>query len=487
MKNLIILLLLFPLTGLKAQQKTIAEKLFANYENYKETSIKNRRFKHADIQPLITSLKSDKDFQITDLGSSIEGRSISMISIGKGKTNILLWSQMHGDESTATMAIFDIFNYLKKNKAILQNIKLHFIPMLNPDGAERFTRRNAIGIDLNRDAVQLQSPEAVILKDVRDSLHADFGFNLHDQSKYYNAERTDKPATISYLAPAYNYEKTINTTRANAMKIIVEMNKIIQQYAPGQVGRYSDDFEPRAFGDNIQKWGTSTILIESGGYPNDPEKQFIRKLNYVSILAAIHAISTGTYKKTSIKEYEKIPRNDRKLFDLKITNLKFPYLGRDYSVDLGIIQNERENAKHTDFYYIGQIRDIGDLSTYYGYESLDAKGLKFKIGETYPKILSDFEEFKKLDFKKLLQQGYTSVSIDSLPEEIKFIHYPVNIIDSRKIAIPKSNTIPKPPISFRKNPTFLLTKNDKVVYAIINGFVYDLNKGENRVINGIVK
>ncbi len=487
MKKLFFILLFIPLTGIFAQQKNISDKLFSNYENYKEEQITNRRFKHQDIQPLINDLRSDKAFKITNLGNSIEGRSIKMISIGKGKTNILLWSQMHGDESTATMAIFDIFNYLKKNKTILSNIKLHFIPMLNPDGAERFTRRNAIGIDLNRDAVQLQSPEAKILKAARDSLHANFGFNLHDQSKYYNAERTEKPATISYLAPAYNYEKTINTTRGNAMKIIVEMNRIIQQYAPGQVGRYSDDFEPRAFGDNIQKWGTSTILIESGGYPNDPEKQFIRKLNYVSILAAIHSISTGKYKNTSIKEYENIPRNDRKLFDLKITNLNFPHLGQNYSVDLGIMQNEIENQKHTDFYYKGQIRDIGDLSIYYGYETLDVKGLKFKIGETYPKILSDFEEFKKLDFKKLLLQGYTTVSVDSLPDEIRFTHYPVNIIDSRKISIPKNNTIPKSPIALYKNPTFLLTKNNVVVYAIINGFIYDLGKDKNGVTNGLVK
>jgi len=151
------------------------------------------------------------------------------------------------------------------------------------------------------------------------------------------------------------------------------------------------------------------------------------------------------------------------------------------------MRNERENPKHTDFYYSGQIRDIGDLSTYYGYETLDAKDLKFKIGETYPKILSDFEEFNKLDFKKLLQQGYTTVSVDSLPEEIRFTHYPINLIDSRKIAIPKNNTIPKPPISFSKNPTFLLTKNNKVVYAIVNGFVYNLKDGENEVKNGIVK
>jgi hypothetical protein len=486
MKKLFFLFFIVPIISL-SQENLMSKDLFDNYESYLETSLKNRRFKHSDIQPLIEKLKSEKQFQVKILGKSIEGRSISMISIGTGKINILLWSQMHGDESTATMAIFDIFNYLKDNKEILKNITLHFIPMLNPDGAEKFTRRNAIGIDINRDAVRLQSPESKILKAARDSLQANFGFNLHDQSKYYNAELTNKPATISYLAPAYNYEKSINTTRANAMKIIVEMNNIIQLYAPGQVGRYSDDFEPRAFGDNIQKWGTSTILIESGGFQNDPEKQFIRKLNYVSILAAIYSISTSSFEKTSIKKYSTIPKNDRKLFDLKINNLTYPYLGNEYTIDLGINNFERENNAHTEFYNIGRISDLGDLSTYYGYETINAKNLKFKIGETYPKIISNIEDFKKLDFKKLLEQGYSSVSIDSLPDEIKFINYPINIIDVRNISIPKNNTLPKPPIRLGINPTFLLTQNDKVVFAIINGFVYDLNNNENGVINGIVK
>ena len=87
------------------------------------------------------------------------------------------------------------------------------------------------------------------------------------------------------------------------MKVIVFMNSIIQKYAPGQVGRYNDDFEPRAFGDNIQKWGTSAILIESGGYKNDVEKQEIRKLNFVSILSACYTIANGNYKKISIEDY----------------------------------------------------------------------------------------------------------------------------------------------------------------------------------------
>ncbi len=485
MKFFLSFLTFFLFITLHSQNNNFSQTLFADYDTYKEKSLTKRRIKHHEIQPLIESLKSKNGFEVNMLGKSIEGRSISMISIGSGKTNILLWSQMHGNEPTATMAIFDILNYLKLNKEILKDVRVHFIPMLNPDGAEKFNRRNAIGIDINRDAQRLQSPESKILKAARDSLQADFGFNLHDQSKYYNAERTEKPATISFLAPAYNYEKSINNVRGNAMRIIVQINAVIQQYAPGQVGRYSDDFEPRAFGDNIQKWGTSTILIESGGYKNDVEKQFIRKLNYTALLTAIQSISNGTYKNIKVADYEKIPKNDRKLFDLKITNVSFPYLGENYTVDLGINNIEKDNKEHTDFYYVGRINDIGDLSTYYGYKTLDAKDFTFKIGETYPKIISNSKDLENMNFEEIIQKGYTSIGLDSIPKNIKYTNYPINIINIKNIAISKNN-VPKSPLQFGKNPTFLLTKNNQVIFAIINGFIYDMKNGKNFIKNGLV-
>lgn len=481
-----LLFILIPIFSL-AQKQTFDQRLFESFEEFKETSIEKRRFKHKDIQPLIDSLKNTKGFEVTLLGESIQGRSISMISAGTGEKNILLWSQMHGDEPTATAAIFDIINYLKTDKTPLDKVKVHFIPMLNPDGAETFSRRNAIGIDINRDALRLQSPESKILKRVRDSLDADFGFNLHDQSKYYNARGSEKPATISYLAPAFNYEKDINQTRGNAMRLIAKMNSVIQRYAKGQVGRYSDEFEPRAFGDNMQKWGTSTMLIESGGYHDDSEKQFIRKLNYVSILTAIESISKESYTSTTLDQYLSIPKNDRKLFDLKIENLTFSYLGLDFTVDLGINQSEIENKDHSEFFFLGKISDIGDLSTHYGYETIDAQSYQFKVGQTYPKILDNFEQFLELDIKSLLSQGYTSVSVNELPKEIKFTDKPMNIMDIKKIKIPKNNSMPSPPLKLGNDATFLLYKNDQVVYAVINGFVYDVSQGENRVKNGVVK
>ena len=44
-------------------------------------------------------------------------------------------------------------------RGILSSLTLYVVPMLNPDGAERFQRRNAQSIDINRDALRLQTPE----------------------------------------------------------------------------------------------------------------------------------------------------------------------------------------------------------------------------------------------------------------------------------------------------------------------------------------
>ena len=172
------------------------------------------------------------------------------------------------------------------------------------------------------------------------------------------------------------------------------MNNILQEYAPRQVGRYNDDFEPRAFGDNIQKWGTSTILIESGGYPNDPEKQEIRKLNFVSILAAVFSIADEDYKNAEISEYEKIPNNDRKLFDLKLTGLTYELLGEEYILDLGINQREVQD-ENLDYFYDSYITDRGDLSTFYGYEDLDASGFKLVEGKIYPESFENLAELQQ--------------------------------------------------------------------------------------------
>ncbi len=397
-----------------AQYKDFTTQLNNSYGNFREKSLTNRRFKHSDIKPLIDKLKNDSLFTVKQVGLSVQKREIYLISIGTGKTRVFLWSQMHGDEPTATMALFDIFNFFKQSsqfddfkKEVLEKLTIYFMPMVNPDGAEVFERRNVYQIDLNRDAVREQSPEARILKSAFDSIKADFGFNLHDQSIYYSAGRTFKSASISFLAPAMNYEKSVDPVRKKAMQLIGQLDKALSDYIPGHIGKYSDDYEPRAFGDNFQTWGTSTILIETGGWKGDPEKQFLRKMNFIALLTAFKSIAEAGYVQEPVDTYDAVPFNEKdNLMDLILRNLDYTVNGQQIKIDVGINRTEINKDPARSFYSVGSVTDIGDLSIFSGYEDYDLSGMEIHAGKTYAKVISSYEELSGLDFKSLYSDRY---------------------------------------------------------------------------------
>ena len=412
MKHLLLVVSFFVMSETIFAQNNLAQRLFDAHEKFKEKTILTRRaLKHKQLVPLLEKLRTNADFQLTEAGKSFEGRSIFQIKYGTGAPPVLLWSQMHGDEATATMALLDIFNFLNAKsdefdglrQKLLTKSTLYFVPMLNPDGAERFQRRTAQEIDMNRDALRLQCAESKILKNLQQTLRPLVGFNLHDQSPRYSVGNTKEVATISFLATAYNEERTINSVRERAMQLIVGMNRNLQLFIPNQVARYSDEFEPRAFGDNIAKWGTSLVLIESGGYKNDPEKQYIRKMNFVVILTALESIADGTYRRENRLDYDKIPQNEKNHVDLLIRNARTELNGLIYTVDIALNRNEVSNKYATDFEYKMSVEDFGDLSVYKGIEELDAQGamLVDKNGNPIILKLGDSSDFELRSDKKI--------------------------------------------------------------------------------------
>jgi len=440
------------------------------YETYKETAVDHRRFKYQEVIHLVKDRKDN--FQVEAIGKSVEGKEIYQMTWGNGPTKVMLWSQMHGNESTATMALFDLFNFLEGENDGLETIReklkekltLRFIPMVNPDGMDQWIRRNALDIDLNRDAIKLASPEALILKNARDVFSPEFGFNLHDQQIYYSAGETSTPASISVLAPAYNYETEVNAVRQKAMQVIVGMNNLMQQYKPGHVGKYDDYFEPRAFGDNFQKWGTSTILIESGGYPNDPEKQEIRKMNFLIMLHALIEIADQTYTQYTLPEYYKIPDNFIRLMDLVVRNIQMENEGHTYEIDLGV--RRREVDAHGSYFVNGTVDDLGDLSIFYGFEELDAKGMEVVDGKVFETTFANVSEISQERAFSLLKEGYLAVNVKEAADR-ELHHLPLVILKS-------GNSISKG-IRMGGSPNFFLAQNGNLRYAVVNGYLIDLN------------
>ena len=319
------------------------------------------------------------------VGASLEGRSINMITTGTGPFRVLLWSQMHGDEPTATAALFDVFDYLQRHRddpvvqRILSSLTLYVVPMLNPDGAERFQRRNAQGIDINRDALGLQTPEGQLLKSLRDRFKPRVGFNLHNQSWNTSLGDPPKPASISLLSVAYDKPRSENTDRKLTKKLCAVIRDALEPFASGQIGRYDDEFEVRAFGDNLTLWGTPVVLIETGAFPSAEPDPFLVRLNFVGIVSALDALATGNVKKADPKRYETLPMNESKELYILVKNATIlSGTGvRAFTADIGISANRRVRTVdgRRQIQMQANIADLGDLRTYGALRTIDATGL----------------------------------------------------------------------------------------------------------------
>jgi hypothetical protein len=476
---LISLFVFMRINQLSSQQEKYLNELVTelqkDYSEYKVTQIETRRFDVNYYHRVLDSLlQNGKELSsVQKIGSSFKGKDIKLIKFGEGEIKILMWSQMHGDESTASLALLDLINVLIKKKEFSEELKskvaLYLIPLLNPDGAKEFERRNYQEIDINRDALRLQTPEGKILRQIRDEINPDFAFNLHDQYTNNSVGRTGRPAAIALLAPAFDYDRNINEVRERAIKVCVEIKDIIEKFYPGVVARYDDEFERRAFGDNFQKWGSSTILIESGGYFNDFEKQEIRKMNLIAFAGSIYSIANKLYQSKSVDDYFEIPENQRLFFDLLVKNVKVKKDTIKYIVDIGINYTEKYDSLRRKYIRHYTITDIGDLSTFYGFDTLDAKHLKFEFGKVYIKVLTNFRQLEKLNLNSLIKNGYTTIiyqgSFDKIEEGSLFDR----MINTTKL--PQRE--PKRLLGHSAN-FILKDENDEIRYAVINGKVIEL-------------
>ena len=345
-------------------------------ERYRVAAIPERRFTHNDFWRAVEPSTRSNALRTEQIGTSLLGRPIRSVTFGQGRTKVLLWSQMHGDESTATMALADIFRFFAEarddslRERLRNRLTIVFIPMLNPDGAEVFQRENAVGIDVNRDARRLSTPEGQTLKKMHETFQPEFGFNLHDQNARTRVGRRGVQSAIALLAPAYDSLLTYNNVRGTARLVAAALAYLFANEIPGRIAKYDDAFNPRAFGDLMQQWGTSTVLIESGALPDDPQKQQLRALNVAGILGALDAIATGSYARVPANAYESLPYNQGGAFDVLVMGGQLVMPGKaPMALDIAINYDDAVARQR------GRVRDSGDLGDAIAIDTVNAAGL----------------------------------------------------------------------------------------------------------------
>ncbi len=340
---------------------------------HKEKRLYHRYITNKHVEPLLENLSNSLRVEI--IGKSVLGDSIYRVELGHGDKRILMWSQMHGNESTTTKALFDLLNTFLSSKAnldyILQSCTLCIIPILNPDGAGAYTRVNANEVDLNRDAQDLTQPESKVLKSIFQRFNPDFCYNLHGQRTIFSAGNKNKPATVSFLAPAQDVACTITQNRKVAMEVIGKMNEVLQDIIPEQVGVYDDAFNLNCVGDTFQSHNVPTILFEAGHFAGDYEREKTREYIYTSLLTSLDYIAGNSVNGEHYQPYFNIPENEKRFFDVIIRNARVETGTKITITDIGILFVEKLIDERIEF--VSKVDKIETLSNYFGHREIDAE------------------------------------------------------------------------------------------------------------------
>ena len=202
-------------------------------------------------------------------------------------------------------------------------------------------------------------------------------------------------------------------------------------------------------------------------------------MNFLALLTGFQSIAGKHYEAAEINDYFKIPENRRRLFDLLLRNASVEYGGNKYIIDIGINQHETGTADNREDYFTGTIDDVGDLSTFYGYDEFNLEGMTVSPGKIFKEQLNSLDDLKDFDFFSLYEDGCTYVKLLNIPEESKASPFPIDIL--------KNDERHDFEIGVNAAANFVVYQDGKIRFVVINGFIVDLESRKGDVLNGIVR
>jgi len=342
-------------------------------KNFEET-LKGRYINFNSISPLLKHHKNT--FRVSSVGKTVLGRPIPMIDLGNGKNKVLIWSQMHGNETTCTKALFDFLKFIEHHKTtesvdrLLSNFHIYIVPILNMDGAHTYTRENANKVDLNRDFQKFSQPESSVLKQVFEKVKPGLCLNMHDQRTIFGVDKKH-PATISFLSPAADSMRSITAARRHSMDLIEKMNAVLQAFISNHVGRYDDTFNLNCAGDYFQHAGVPTILFEAGHFPQDYHREITRKYIFLALLALFDLTFIPP---KPWKSYHLIPENVKIFRDIIFRNVKVS----DINKKIDVLVQYKEVLEDSNIKFNAFIEDVGEFPNLIGHREIDCTNINFQ-------------------------------------------------------------------------------------------------------------
>lgn len=335
------------------------------YLNYRVPGFENKYVNPKKLKEFIQ--RQNWNYQV--LGKSQQNRDIYSVSLGNGPIKFAFWSQMHGNESTNTRALLDLFHYLDKEQPkFLNQFQLDWIPQLNPDGAAVWSRYSASGVDLNRDFIQESTPEIKILKSYIFKKSYKCIFNLHDQRNLFYTKNNLKSTEIAILSPVVG-QHLMNENCILAKKYLAAIISKTREFTNVNLAKFNDSFYPLAAGDNFQK-SVPTILVEAGYCLNDLQRNRIREQLFYFFYSLLQIDFSKPLK--NFEAYQELPLNSEGAYDLILKNVKIIQNNQEVITALGI--RFRDEFIDEQVKIIAEVIEIGDLNMAIGYEIFDAQG-----------------------------------------------------------------------------------------------------------------
>jgi len=139
---------------------------------------------YAVMEAFLAAVDGKGPVKVSVEGKSAQGRSLYLVHAARrddAPFRVLFYAQQHGDEVSGKDALLYLIRDLVRDPSRLPaDVDLWVMPMVNPDGAEAGTRKNAAGADLNRDHVTLFHPETQALHRVARRLRPHLAVDAHE-------------------------------------------------------------------------------------------------------------------------------------------------------------------------------------------------------------------------------------------------------------------------------------------------------------------